>query len=452
MRESSPIMQEAFKPQVSLTNDHQVLPGELEPAARNVSPNDKSHLAWGLGLGLELNDEAEAIKAFHTGDMNQYRSQVALDLERKSSIVYFANGRDHREANGHVLGPLIISEKIPLNHAHNWFYGKFQFAKHKDELIGGPKFGLRKPEASPRDQSYVLMTSKMPPNLKNARELHLDEEEAALESLDRTAYTTGAGANCFFQALIHTLCYQDAVDKNKLMDFPGALKLIEVFNREIPQMAVQSMDELITLAKAMHPLERELIFGPLMRTTLNELNMQDSKGKPLTLEKESIVFAEHAIAFTKAFGLNYEVYTHVDDATGMPEELKTNQVGEYYKEDYSVDNAAGALQVRLKSCHFEVSGLPTKAVESHQAQIIPQTLASSLERPELPGARFYDSPSSITNCSVENAQESFETTVSSTLLALQNREGPHLEIINRANRGTDGVVPSSRSDDFTSSM
>lgn len=153
MSDSSPIMQEAFKPQVMLTHDNQKLPRQSEPAAQHVSYQDKSHLAWGLGVGLELDDQGTPVKAFHTGDMNQFRSQMALDLNSQSSIVYFANGRDHREANGHVLGPLVITPKIPIPHAHNWFYGKFPFAKTTDELIGGPNFGLRKPNVDPTEDA-----------------------------------------------------------------------------------------------------------------------------------------------------------------------------------------------------------------------------------------------------------------------------------------------------------
>ena len=155
------LLQQAFIPQINLTKDLQKLPGESEPAAKDVPKEDKARLAWGLGLGLELDKTGKAVRAFHTGDMNQYRSQVALNLEDKSCIVYFANGRDHKEANGHILGPLIITPKIPVPHAHSWFYEKFRFAKNLDELIGGPNFGLRasKPE---KTDSYSVIAAMMP--------------------------------------------------------------------------------------------------------------------------------------------------------------------------------------------------------------------------------------------------------------------------------------------------
>ena len=93
--------------------------------------------------------------------MNQYRSQMALDLNTQSSIVYFANGRDHKEANGHVLGPLLITPKIPIPHAYRWFYNKFSFAKNTEELIGGPHMGLRRPEPDLSCDSTTRILSEM---------------------------------------------------------------------------------------------------------------------------------------------------------------------------------------------------------------------------------------------------------------------------------------------------
>jgi CubicO group peptidase (beta-lactamase class C family) len=175
MSDPSPIMQQAFRPQISLREDKQKLPGEAEPAAKSVADDDKSHLAWGLGIGLELDDKDNAIKAFHMGDMNQYRSQVALDLKDKSCVAYFANGRDHKEANGHILGPLAITPKIPIPRAHRWFYEKFRFASHKDELIGGPNFGLRVPPPKPETGSYAKMEAMMP---SRSEEPRVDREES----------------------------------------------------------------------------------------------------------------------------------------------------------------------------------------------------------------------------------------------------------------------------------
>lgn len=146
MQDTSPIMKQAFEPQISLTTDRQKLPGETKAAARYVRQEIKERLAWGLGIGLELDEHDKAVKAFHTGDMNQFRAQMALDLEKKSCVVYFSNANDDKQANGHVLAPQIITPVIPINYAHTWFYSKFPFAWKAEQLPTEKRqlaFGLR---------------------------------------------------------------------------------------------------------------------------------------------------------------------------------------------------------------------------------------------------------------------------------------------------------------------
>lgn len=162
MQDPSPIMQQAFVRQISLTQDNQRLPGESNPAAEHVDMKVKERLAWGLGLGLELDETGKAVKAFHTGDMNQFRAQTALDLEKKSCIVYFANAHNDLEANGHVLGPLIITPKIPVDYAHTWFYSKFPFALNVDQLPEESHFGLRVQGKDKKADSDAVMVAFMP--------------------------------------------------------------------------------------------------------------------------------------------------------------------------------------------------------------------------------------------------------------------------------------------------
>jgi len=159
-------------------------------------------------------------------------------------------------------------------------------------------------------------------------------ETEILDSLNHTALTTGAGANCFFQGFIHTLCYlHDSKIVESMNKYPGTAKLIEVFNRKVPGCEVSNIKDLITLASAMHPLERELIFGPVMRDTLNELNLKGPSGESLSLEKDSIIYPPHAIAFVHAFGFSFDEYTHKNDSESMNmpiKELQPAQVGDYY--------------------------------------------------------------------------------------------------------------------------
>ncbi|MCA0402502.1 MAG: hypothetical protein LCH30_01760 [Proteobacteria bacterium] len=258
-------------------------------------------------------------------------------------------------------------------------------------------------------------------------------EKDLLESLKNTAFTTGAGANCFFQGFIHTLCYTqepDAIDK--MSKFLGSKTLLEIFNQKVPELKVTNINDLILLAKAMHPLERELIFGPLMRDTLNKLALEDSNGKPLTLDTGSIIFPPHAIAFAHAFGFSYDEYTHINDSEGMPiEELKPVMVGDYYLVRHSLENNAATLVLRLKSCHFEVGGINPGIVALHQSKIkLPEEVFhGDSSRPELPGARFYEQPSPDSDCAVKDFKVDFDTALSLTLSVLRFREGEHQKLM-----------------------
>jgi hypothetical protein len=253
-------------------------------------------------------------------------------------------------------------------------------------------------------------------------------ESELLESLKKTAYTTGAGANCFFQGFIHTLCVQTPEVINNMSRFPGSQKLIEIFNREVPEIKVKTMRDLVVVAKAMHPLERELVFGPLMRMTLNELDLRSPEpdSTPLKLEEGEIIWPPHAVAFSHAFGFSYDEFTHINDAGNMPDHLKNDIFGEqFYRVRYPLEGSVGTLILRLKNIHFEVGGLTPEQVESHQSKIQPIELEAAPNRPEQPGARLYDKPAETSGCAVENSLVSFSEALSRTTAALRTREGSH---------------------------
>lgn len=254
-------------------------------------------------------------------------------------------------------------------------------------------------------------------------------ESELIESLTKTAYTTGAGANCFFQGFIHTLCIQDPEVVDSMSKFPGSQKLIEIFNREVPEIKVKDMKELLIVANAMHPLERELVFGPLMRMTLNELNLKGPEPEltPLKLEESSIIFPPHAIAFSHAFGFSFNEYTHINDAEGMPEHLKKDILGgQFYRVQNHLEGNVGTVSLRLKNCHFEVGGLTPEQVEAHQSKIQPKVLEADPSRPEQHGARYYEQPSPESDCAVKDANVNFSDALSNTMVALRKRLGQHI--------------------------
>lgn len=123
-------LQEAFRPAISMTKDQMA-------QDRNVSAEDKEHLAWGLGLGLQLDDTGEVTTAFHSGDMNQWRGWFAMDLKEKSAVVYFANGNAEKNGSGHgyghVLADVIIAPRIELQHGLDCFFKKWGMARNVED-------------------------------------------------------------------------------------------------------------------------------------------------------------------------------------------------------------------------------------------------------------------------------------------------------------------------------
>lgn len=157
-------LQEAFRPAISLTEDQWAID-------MGVSEKDRQHLAWGLGLGLQLDDAGEVTTAFHSGDMNQWRGWVAMDVKEKSAVIYFANGNDSKNGYGHgyghVLADIIISPEVKLTHGLDWFFKKFGLSRTVE-----PEWKEKEESDTARIDIYVRSCLVSPPKpLKETREL-----------------------------------------------------------------------------------------------------------------------------------------------------------------------------------------------------------------------------------------------------------------------------------------
>lgn len=84
-------------------------------------------LAWGLGWGLEKT--TDGMMAFHWGDVGDYKGFVAINLEKQTAVVYFANSW-----NGLAVAQDIVSATVgDLSHGFKYLYDKFGFKNHKQE-------------------------------------------------------------------------------------------------------------------------------------------------------------------------------------------------------------------------------------------------------------------------------------------------------------------------------
>ena len=132
------LLQEAFIPQVFMTED-KGKEGRIGVAKGMIPDADLSHVAWGLGWGLQTADDGHVTTAYHTGDMNKSRAWVAMNLEDKTATVFFANSH-----NGHILAEQIMPKTTQLEHAANYFFQKWGFARDVAQLGGRlDNWGLR---------------------------------------------------------------------------------------------------------------------------------------------------------------------------------------------------------------------------------------------------------------------------------------------------------------------
>ncbi|WP_010655123.1 serine hydrolase domain-containing protein [Fluoribacter dumoffii] len=246
-------LQYAFQPNVFMNNDY--LPGSW-PMEANRLEQDRNHVAWGLGFGLQTNEQSgcglikmttdpsqasfdciagllenrnavilfndalfyadktsrtvhkieltesnqddfnrlkaqftesyklaegselklitsvtgrihPASRAYHSGDMNEWRAWVAMNLEDKSAIVYFANAH-----NGHMLADSIISPEVEIDNVFNYFFQTYGFARNFDELGGITNFHGVNPNC----------LKKIAPKIEENISKELEKETATKES------------------------------------------------------------------------------------------------------------------------------------------------------------------------------------------------------------------------------------------------------------------------------
>ena len=163
MNDKNEALQAAFVPAVFMMKD-KVINDKGEPSCDQVSHDDLKRVAFGLGWELQTDDKGVPTMAYHTGDMNEWRATVAMNLKDKSVTVYFSNAEivnkpytndkghtfdNFYTANGHTLQDLIISPNGELENGLNYFR-KYKCARTPEELPDDwrekPSYGVRKPD------------------------------------------------------------------------------------------------------------------------------------------------------------------------------------------------------------------------------------------------------------------------------------------------------------------
>ncbi|HAT8752421.1 TPA: serine hydrolase [Legionella pneumophila subsp. pneumophila] len=173
-----------FVPHAYMTKDKGQA-GAIGIAKGNIPDAILQHVAWGLGWGLQTNNEGRVITAYHSGDMNDYRAWVVIDLQdkdKKNAVVFFANSH-----NGHILAEQIIPKTMQMEQAANYFFSKWGFARNLAELGGKTtRLGIKSSSDS-SDSSPDTSIQDEPVEIKK------ETEKSDISSIE--TYTSGRTFN-----------------------------------------------------------------------------------------------------------------------------------------------------------------------------------------------------------------------------------------------------------------
>lgn len=141
---NDPDLQYAFvavKPADSMNNDFfpdEKAVGRLVERIDVTDKKARALVAWGLGIGLVLNEEKQVIGAYHTGDSGdntaQWRAGVGVVIDPKTKRCVEAAVYLTKSPNGHILADAILP--AALKPGLDYFFPTYGFARNATELDG----------------------------------------------------------------------------------------------------------------------------------------------------------------------------------------------------------------------------------------------------------------------------------------------------------------------------
>lgn len=148
-------------------------------------------------------------------------------------------------------------------------------------------------------------------------------------SIVNHAVASGRDANCFFQSFIHTLTNQESSILEAIQTkYPDSIKaFVDTFNNQLNLNPTIDFTKIIEISRSLHPLERETVFGPILRHTYNTMIDRNLlQGSKLKHHPDAIVFQPQTIAFANAFGSEIKAYMSEEQLElsikdGMPQDI-----------------------------------------------------------------------------------------------------------------------------------
>ena len=150
----------------------------------------------------------------------------------------------------------------------------------------------------------------------------------------------GRDANCFFQSFFHTLTSLPQSELDKVQEkHPASIKaFVDTFNKQLSLEPQVDFNKIMDMSRKMHPLERECVFGPILRHTYNTMISETSDTSPLLtgqllpIDPNAIVFQPETVQFANAFGAEISAYMSEEQFDlslkgGMPPDV-AKRIGE----------------------------------------------------------------------------------------------------------------------------
>lgn len=159
------------------------------------------------------------------------------------------------------------------------------------------------------------------------------------QSIVEHAIASGRNANCFFQSFFHTLTAQSPETLNaiKIKYKDSIAAFVDTFNSQLSLKPSVDFDRIIDISKKLHPLERECLFGPILRHTYDTMiDRNILSGSKLKHGPDDIMYAFQTRVFCNAFGAEYHVYMNEEQFNlvkkgGMPAETAERVVATQFE-------------------------------------------------------------------------------------------------------------------------
>ena len=168
-------------PEYSMNDDYMPQSDKCLVSEVHLSEQNKARVTWGLGVGLVQDDRGQIIAAYHTGDMDEWRSGFGIEFDSSGHAargsVYLSNSH-----NGHVLAESVLPQT--LEPALEYFCATYGFARNPEELAHTDFHGLNPAILKPEIQKMAYETRE---TISEKRQIETETPSHSVSTLQSIA-------------------------------------------------------------------------------------------------------------------------------------------------------------------------------------------------------------------------------------------------------------------------